>query len=232
MEPYLEGFILRNMTLAKSVARAAWRKHYKVLELEELESIALVALVQSANRWESYCAERNFDPYREDYFKVYVRKRTHGAIVDTARSVGPITRTVWEKAREVDNLVNDGKSIEEIADLLDIDTKEVRDRIASVARGFVSIDEHGLDFPASTDLEDDVIESLNSSSQGIVEAVVMAVERLPYRSRVILTLKYFSGKSLTKIAEELELGPSLVSKTHAKAVALIYKYVVLTMGSE
>jgi len=52
----------------------------------------------------------------------------------------------------------------------------------------------------------------------VKEILARAIERLPEKERLVVTLFYYESLSLTEIAEVMGLSPSRISQLHTKAI--------------
>ena len=204
--------------------------------VEDLISVGLQSLVESARR---------FDPSRGLKFKTMAEHRIRGAMLDEIRSMDWVPRSVREKQSEVsairtllekelgrepreDEIARKmGLSEEAMAQLLwEIDTHPA-----------LSLDEFFS--PEETEgesLGDRLPETRQEDPLGQlirvdgVEKLTRALESLPDKQRLVLTLYYYEELTMKEVAQVLEVSESRVSQIHAQALRAVKSILRKTMG--
>ncbi|CAN5753981.1 RNA polymerase sigma factor WhiG [soil metagenome] len=180
-------------------------------------------------------AIEKFDPARGIKFETYSINRIRGAIIDELRAIDWVPRSVRSKARDVErayssleNKLKRPPSDDEMAEEMDVTKDElnhVYSRLSSVS--LVALDElmsvegeRGDRLSLIETLEDtralspsDVLESAEMRS-----ILTGSVNRLPEREKIVITLYYYEGLTLSEIGQVLGVTESRICQMHTKAV--------------
>lgn len=145
-----------------------------------------------AEAWE------RFDPERGVAFEAYAVPRVKGAIIDAIRATDWVPRKARQKARQT------GES-----PLLLVSMDE--------SRGGGDDGRPTADLiPDGEPLPGDELEAIEGRRE-----LMAAMNRLPERERMIVTLHYFQGVQLAQIAKSLGVTESRVSQLHTRALKLL-----------
>ena len=197
------------------------------LGVEDLISVGLHSLVECARR---------FDPSRGLKFKTMAEHRIRGAMLDEIRSMDWVPRSVREKQsevvsarealeRELGRRADDGElavrlglSREDLDTLLwEIDPHPV----LSLDEVFGPDDGEGEslgDHLPGTKDEDPLSQLLQGEA---LDALSGALDALPEKQRLVLTLYYFEELTMKEVAQVLEVSESRVSQIHSQALRTI-----------
>ncbi|HVL80930.1 MAG TPA: FliA/WhiG family RNA polymerase sigma factor [Actinomycetota bacterium] len=189
------------------------------MDAEDLVSHGVLGLADAYNR---------FDPERGVQFEAYAALRVKGTIVDAIRQVDWVPRKVRAHAK----LVNETKS--------SLTAKLGRTPTPTEMGQALGTPEKGRRRPpatlvalegSSTSTSEDAMNILETLADQSVEqpgvaleeaemraALPVAMETLAERDRLVLTLYYFEGVPLTKIAQMLGVTESRVSQLHMRAL--------------
>jgi len=193
------------------------------LNVEDLMSAGTVGLLDALSK---------FDRSREVKFRTYAEFRIRGAMLDEMRAMDWVPRSVRERIGRIQHAANEftkrkGRtpSEGELAAVLGVETKEVDDTLLQ-AKGAVilSLDDLGSNdddahsiFEALTDTEQpDPLESL--LSEDTRKVLAEAIDRLPDRQRLVLTLYYFEELTMKEIGALLKVTESRICQLHAQAM--------------
>lgn len=176
-----------------------------------------------------------FDQQRGIKFETYAISRIRGSIIDELRAIDWVPRSVRFKAREVEkaytNLENRLKrmpSDEEMADEMGISTDELRHiytQLSSVS--LVALDElmsiegdRGDRLSMTETLEDTrTVGPMEAfESEEMAGILTGAINRLPEREKIVITLYYYEGLTLAEIGQVLGVTESRICQMHTKAV--------------
>jgi RNA polymerase sigma factor for flagellar operon FliA len=159
--------------------------------------------------------------------------RIRGAIIDELRSTDWIPRSVRMKARQFERTVaaleaklQRSPSDEEIADEMDMDVEEIRKFLGQLSLvNVVALDELLVDDDGSAPrLVDTLRDTSALDPQAMAEhgearqLLARAVEQLPEREKVVVSLYYFEGLTLADIGRVLGVTESRICQLHTKAV--------------
>jgi RNA polymerase sigma factor for flagellar operon FliA len=175
-----------------------------------------------------------FDPSRGFKFETYAISRIKGAIIDELRSIDWVPRSVRAKARAIEkasskleNELHRTPDESEIAAELGISQDELQHTLSQISMvGVVALDE----LLAAGDRSDggstlgDTIPDRGDDPMAAFEVEEMkhilaeAINRMPERERLVLTLYYYEGLTLAEIGEVLGVTESRVCQIHTKAI--------------
>jgi RNA polymerase sigma factor for flagellar operon FliA len=166
-------------------------------------------------------------------FETYAVWRVKGAIIDGLRQSDWLPRSVREKVKKVEKAYTvleqlNGKSAtdEEVCEYLGISKAELNKTVSEAAfSSMISIDETIKDDENHQVGRYNVIKNEKAESpeahlykQVLKESLTKAIELLPEKEKLIVTLCYFEELKLTEIAEVLNLSVSRISQLHSKAM--------------
>jgi RNA polymerase sigma factor for flagellar operon FliA len=177
-------------------------------------------------------AMTKYDPTREAKFKTYAEFRIRGAMLDEIRSMDWIPRSVHERVAllqktNMDLLNRYGRppTDAEVAAELNMSV-DALDEFLCRARGavLISLDDLGLQEPdghkilkvlADTQHPDPLASVINDRQR---ELLARAINELPDKERMVLTLYYFEELTMKEIGQILRVTESRVCQIHTKAV--------------
>ena len=220
-----DKLVLEYAPLIKFIAQKIAMRLPSNIELDDLMSSGVIGLMDAIEK---------YDPARDNKFKTYAEFRIRGAILDELRSQDWVPRSVRDKSKLLDRTVVKleaelGRSPEdfEIADRLKMTIEELHDLINQVKPvSVLSIDEA----PTFSNVDKKSILNIldgcklnNPHSQlnvkFVKEVVTCAIEELPERQRLVLSLYYYEDLNLKEIGRVLRVTESRVSQLHAHAIA-------------
>jgi RNA polymerase sigma factor FliA len=192
----------------------------------DLVSYGLLGLIGAIER---------YDPAREIKFETYAISRIKGSIIDELRSLDWVPRSVRSRAREIEramleleNRLKRAPSDEEVATEIGITVDEFQDSLTAISRSSVAaldelwqISTGGGDTVSLIDtIEDPHADdpSKAMSQTEVREALADAIQRLPEREKLVITLYYYEELTLREIGEVLSVTESRVSQLHTKAI--------------
>ena len=219
-----EGLILHFSPLVKFVAGRVGVGLPRSVDQSDLISYGMFGLIDAIDK---------FEPERNIKFETYAVNRIKGAILDELRALDWVPRSVRARAREIqrslaelEHRLQRSASDEELAAHMGTPVEVLRDRLGEISGlGFVALDE--LIEPGergSASIGDLVADPRSHEPGGSFEAqetrVVLtdAINRLPERDRLVITLYYFEGLTLAEIGEVLGVTESRVCQIHTKSV--------------
>lgn len=182
-----------HLSVADSAAIKMYRRAPNALNLDDLKGAAYLGLVMAAQRWETYCADNEYDPGATQYFKAYASRRCAGAILDSLRKLDWVPRSEREKHKK----------------LADTEQRDVR-RV-------VSLDTDQHDQPhGDTDVEQQTVVS------AILISATATIAKMSDLHQTVLALHYFTGLELQEIARLLKITDSRASHIHTEAVLEVH----------
>jgi RNA polymerase sigma factor for flagellar operon FliA len=176
-------------------------------------------------------AIEKFEPERGFKFETYAINRIKGAILDELRALDWVPRSVRSRAREIERSLAElehreqrSVSDDELAKHMGKDLDNLRGDLAEISTlGLVALDEV-LGPESSSSLSDMISDRSGMSPEAAFQKeetrrlLADAINRLPERERLVLTLYYFEGLTLAEIGDVLSVTESRVCQIHAKSV--------------
>lgn len=175
-------------------------------------------------------ALKKFDYKRGLQFETYASLRIRGSILDGLRENDWIPRSIREKAKKIEKAYHHLEQTylrsitdQEVMDYLKIDQEEFNQSIQETSfMNYISLDEPIDEDQENTrksllfDKKDSVDTQINQ--QYLKEILAKAIERLPEKEKLVVSLYYFEELNLTEISEVLGLSTSRISQLHTKAI--------------
>ncbi|MFC5380378.1 RNA polymerase sigma factor WhiG [Aquipuribacter nitratireducens] len=176
-----------------------------------------------------------YDPERAIKFETYAISRIRGAIIDELRSIDWIPRSVRSKSREVERAyaaleaeLHRSPTEQEVADRLGIAITDLHQIFSKVSyANVVALDElmhAGSERGDSLTLGDTLKDAKAEDPVAAFETqetkflLSRAVNLLPEREKIVVTLYYYEGLTLAEIGRVLGVTESRICQMHTKAV--------------
>jgi RNA polymerase sigma factor FliA len=226
-EPQLrERLILHYSPLVKYVAGRVGVGLPPNIEQADLVSYGIFGLIDAIEK---------FDITRAIKFETYAISRIKGAIIDELRAIDWIPRSVRFKAREVEKAyaslesrLHRSPTEPEVAEELGITLDELHTIFSQVS--FVNVialdellnvgGERGDKLSLVDTLEDtkaeDPVQAFETEETKYLLA--RAINTLPEREKIVVTLYYYEGLTLAEIGQVLGVTESRICQMHTKAV--------------
>lgn len=218
-----EGLILHYSPLVKFVAGRVGAGLPSSVDRSDLVSYGIFGLIDAIDK---------YDLERGVKFETYAINRIRGAILDELRALDWAPRSLRARARELERSVAElehrlqrAPSEEEIASHMGVKIDVLLDTMAEISSaGLVALDEMlspGRDKATVRDLLPDprgVDPEAAFQEEESKRALAEAINRLPDRERLVLTLYYYEGLTLSEIGEVLGVTESRVCQIHTKSV--------------
>src|SRR5919199_1162315 len=195
------------------------------MDSDDVLSAGTVGLLHAIDR---------FDPDQGGRFETYALQRVRGAIIDTIRSLSPLSRGAGRRARLLDETtaalaqrLGRAPTQEEIATELGVDMQELGRMLLESAHVIVSLDgasaggDEDSEVQSLRDLLHDPDQTATADvveENELVERLSAAIESLPPRDRLVLNLYYHEELTLKEISKVIEVSESRVSQIHTAAV--------------
>jgi RNA polymerase sigma factor FliA len=217
-----DRLILHYSPLVKYVAGRVAIGLPQNVEQSDLVSYGIFGLIDAIEK---------FDPARGFKFETYAISRIKGAILDELRSIDWVPRSVRAKGRAVERAFSKleaqlkrSPTEAELAAELDMSDTQLQTVLGQLSlTGVAALDEMLGDRGDSTTLGD-TIPDRGDGPGALLERselrgqLAEAIERMPEREKVVLTLYYFENLTLAQIGEVLGVTESRVSQIHTKSV--------------
>src|SRR4051794_32741475 len=221
-----ERLILHYSPLVKYVAGRVGVGLPPNIEQADLVSYGIFGLIDAIEK---------FDLERAIKFETYAISRIKGAIIDELRAIDWIPRSVRYKAREVEKAyaalegrLHRTPSEAEVADELGIGLDELHQIFSQVSFvNVVALDEllnvggdRGDKLSLVDTLEDTKAEDpvMAFETEETKYLLARAINTLPEREKIVVTLYYYEGLTLAEIGQVLGVTESRICQMHTKAV--------------
>lgn len=220
-----DKLIMEYAPLIKFIAQKIAVRLPSNIELDDLISSGVIGLMDALEK---------YDPSRDNKFKTYAEFRIRGAILDELRAQDWVPRSVRDKAKLLDRttiqLEADLGRIateEEVAEKLEMTIEEFHSLVNQVRPvSLLSIDETQTFSNVDKKSILNILEGCKLNNpfnqlnlKTVKEVVTKAIEDLPERQRLVLSLYYYEDLNLKEIGQVLRVTESRVSQLHAQAVS-------------
>ena len=177
-------------------------------------------------------ALERYDPAKGASFKNYSSIRIRGAIMDEIRSMDWVPYSTRDKARKIEkamqNLEQNGDEAptdDNLAKAMDMSLEKYHKTLLEVSRMTISLLEDAFQdgdvFDASGDAfaADPESEMVKSEMVGVMGN---AIERLPEKERLVITLYYYEEMTMKEIGKVLNISESRVCQIHSSATLRLH----------
>ncbi|VVE18020.1 RNA polymerase sigma70 [Pandoraea eparura] len=192
------------------------------VELEDLIQAGMLGLLDAANRYQETQGAQ---------FETYASQRIRGAMLDELRELDWASRGIRKTARQIEKAVQRleqrlgrGPSESEIAGEMSIGLAEYQQMLQDVHgcqlvyyEDFDSADDEPFIDRICADPGADPLTML--LDEGLRGGVIDAIERLPEREKLLMSLYYDQGLNLREIGAVLEVSESRVCQLHSQAIS-------------
>jgi len=218
-----EDLILRFAPLIKLIVNRIALRLPPHVDTEDLVNSGVIGLMDAIEK---------YDPTRGTSFKTYAEFRVRGAILDELRTLDWFPRSIRQKVNrlesayaELERQLGRAATDEEVAEALHVDLEEFYEILAQAsAVSLVSLYDMGREDGGE---ERSLLECIGNGeedpavaleSQEVYETVGKAIEKLPEKERMVISLYYYDELTMKEIGKVLNLTESRVSQIHTKAV--------------
>ena len=173
-------------------------------------------------------ASQNYNVNQGASFETYAGIRIRGAMLDEIRRNNWAPRSVHRKAREIAAAIQEIEQREgrhaqdtEIAQSIGISTQEYHQQLYdSAGHQVFSLDEfNDHDESLAHPISDTQLEPAQEVQQGgFQQALADAINKLPERERLMMSLYYNDELNLKEIGEVLSVSESRVSQIHSQTI--------------
>ncbi|GIW12749.1 MAG: RNA polymerase sigma factor FliA [Tepidiforma sp.] len=219
-----QRLVMQYAPLVRRVARTLPLEIPGLLEFEDAVGYGTCGLVE---------AVRRYDPSKGTNFHAYAVQRIRGAMIDAFRRMDRLSRTMRQKARDVQRaqselevLLGRTPTETETADHMGVSLDQYREATSHARWVTVSLDrmlerdDDGDSFPAAEmpTAEEDIDFTRTFEEKELYEDLARSVAALPERERLVISLYYVERLTMRDIAAVLQVSETRVSQLHAQAV--------------
>ncbi len=192
------------------------------IDIDDLMNVGVIGLIQSVDR---------YDPKRDNKFMTYAVFRIKGAVLSELRSRDFLSRSNRRKIRDLENTYLKleqklGREVDdfEVAQEMGVGVDQVYRTKQMSNISFISFEELGYSSREEkeklmsylVDNDDDAL-TLTRLKE-IKEAVARAIEQLPEKERLVISLYYLEELTMKETGKVLNITESRVSQIHSQAV--------------
>jgi RNA polymerase sigma factor for flagellar operon FliA len=217
---------------APLVKRVAYRLINRVppsVDLDDLMSVGTIGLIHAID---------NFDAAKGTKFEAYAEFRIKGAMLDELRSYDFMSRAARgktnkvEKARQkLEAILGRMPTVKELADETGFIVEEIEECLAqSTQMAFLTMEDLGAIAADSTEVPWELLTQASPEDpfghaffQELREQVVLALEAMPERLKLVMSLYYYNELNFKEIGRVLDLTESRISQLHTEAIQFLKK---------
>ncbi len=220
-----DELILKHMSMVRFLVGRIASQMPPHLDQQDLMSAATIGLINAADR---------FDPGRGVLFKTFAEQHIRGTIIDELRSHDVLSRTMRDKHKKLtrqitilEHKLGRNPASEEVAEALGVGLDEYYSLLDDVhVYSFISLDDSWDDDEGNSLCLADVLRENNAKSpqqqvimMQLTEALGQAIDTLPEKDRLVVTLYYNEDLNLKEIGEVMGLTESRISQILTQAMA-------------
>lgn len=224
-----EELIKSYLPLVRKVVHRLSGRLPKDVDVKEMLNSGIIGLVDALEK---------YDPKHETNFSTYAQFRIRGAILDSFRSQDWLPRSlrfkshkIEEAYQKIEQQLGRPATDEEVARELGLEIKELRKLLGEVGSiVMLSFEElgfgHGEErFHASEWIPSNTEDPLKSLLSGEkVSLIARALDRLPEKERLVISLYFYEELNLKEIGEILGVTESRASQIRSRALIRLKNY--------
>lgn len=214
-----DDLVTEYLPLVKKIALRLAVKLPEHIEVDDLMQVGLMGLLR---------ARESYDPAQGASFSTYAGIRIKGAMLDEMRNHDWLPRSVQEQFSRVSAAIERvearaGRAPQdaEIAAELGLELNEYQAMAGRLACArMMHFDEHAEPDPGTNAAEESQDNPFHRVGEaGFREALMEAVDRLPEKEKLMMSLYYGEELNLKEIGAVLGVSESRVSQLHGQALA-------------
>ncbi|MBM4332187.1 MAG: FliA/WhiG family RNA polymerase sigma factor [Deltaproteobacteria bacterium] len=220
-----EEVILKYTPLIKYIAQRLAMRFPPHISAEDLIGAGVIGLMDALNK---------FDPEKKVQFKTYAEFRIKGAMLDELRSLDWVSRSVRQKAAQVEKTYRalekkKGRAVEdeEIAQEMGLSLDDYYERLKEI-QGVFLLDIETLWTKFSKLVEEDIFNLVMDEDENhpfhlfclveLKEVLARAIGELTNKEKMVVSLYYYEDLTLKEIGEVLGYTESRICQIHTKAI--------------
>lgn len=217
-----DRLLVEHLPTVRFVARRIHERLPQHVELDDLISAGIVGLIDAFSK---------FDRNKQVQFKSYAQFRIRGAILDSLRTLDWSPRELRRKGRAIEDTIcalthqlGRAPSEQEIASGLEMNLNEYQQLLGELK----GLEIGSLNLERNEDSGDDELSYVPGAPEDdplfrclkgeMKQHLVDALEALPEKERLVLTLYYYEELTMKEIGLTLGVVESRVSQIHSAAV--------------
>ena len=211
-----DRLIAKHMDVARRIALRVARRVPDWLSVDDLIAAGMIGLAEAADR---------YDTTRQEPFIAFAEKRIRGAVLDELRRgdimprrVRNTARTIGTAIRQLEQRLGRPPEDEEVAAELGVNVNQYREELSVLTHVAIVDLETPETQPNVHRAPDDCSPALRAERAEILRMVREALEFLPERDALILSLYYNEEFTYSEIGELLGVSESRVCQLHSRAI--------------
>ncbi|MGB3367038.1 MAG: FliA/WhiG family RNA polymerase sigma factor [Acidaminobacteraceae bacterium] len=215
-----EQLIVKYIELVKIISGRLYTSYNAHVEYDDLVSYGIIGLIDAIEK---------FDLSKQIKFETYANIRIRGAVIDQLRTLDWIPRSARQKSKEFEEALNKlqntkGSSFtnQDIADELGVTLADVNKLIGEISTfSMISLEEkisENSNFSIKSN-QSEFNPEANLMGKELNKSLEKAIDFLPEREKVLVSLYYYSELTYKEIAEVLEISESRISQLHTKIIS-------------
>jgi RNA polymerase sigma factor for flagellar operon FliA len=196
-----------------------------LLDIEDLVSYGIIGLINAIDR---------YDPARGVRFEAFATPRIRGAVIDQLRSLNWLPRSVLARVRQMEGALANleqrlGRFASEREAAAEMGVTPQRYRQMMLDGNAIVL---SLDAPLGPSVQDDEVVALSdlleernlpspdeyAEKRELFHVLLAALQHLPERERLVLTLYYHKELTMKEISKLLAVSESRVCQLHTQAL--------------
>lgn len=220
-----EDRVLKYSPLIKFVAHRLAMRLPTHISVQDLISAGVIGLMDALSK---------YDPNKGVEFKTYAEFRIRGAMLDELRAMDWVPRSVRQKATHIERTIlhlenKMGRPVEdeEVAGELGISLEDYYNSINEI-KGLPLLDREMIENKVLKLSDRDILDLLTDEQENdpfhqlsfkeLKGALATAIEELPHKEKLVISLYYFEELTLKEIGEVLQLTESRICQIHTKVI--------------
>jgi len=214
--PDQESLVLNNLNLVKRIALHLKARLPSHIELDELMQVGMIGLIEASK---SYKFDKGIQ------FENYAHARVRGSMIDEIRKMSSqprssltLKKNISEATIQLQGKLGRKPNEHELAKHIGISVSELQKDIA-LSRKFETtsietLENEILNIPANESSQPELI--LENSE--VIKNLELAIDKLPERDKLIMSLYYVDEMNLKEIGEILNVSESRISQIMSSTV--------------
>ncbi len=217
-----EKLIIACLPYIKSTAHRLSIYANQSQDTDDLTSAGIIGLIDAIEK---------YDPSKGASFKNYAQHRVRGAIMDEIRSMDWVPYSTREKAKKIEKAYleleqNGSISDEDVAKYVGMTLDQYYEALVEINRMAISLlddiffdDEDAINGPEDENAKNPEKELILTEIESIVGE---AIERLPEKEKLVITLYYYEELTMKEIGKILDISESRVCQIHSSAILRLH----------
>jgi len=226
-----EALVLEHAGLVSFLANRLAARLPDHVDKDDLIQAGMMGLLEAADK---------FDPTKGVQFKTFAELRIRGSMLDELRAKDWIPRSVRDAAHQLEKAYSrlraaghDNPTDKQLSQELALEPKELHEFIDKArpipllsieGLGAASSDDGDMDFTETLTKPEDKDPITNLLGEEAQDVLQKALERLPEKEKLVLSLYYNEELNLKEIGQVLDITESRASQIRTKAIAQLRSY--------